>query len=98
MEMNATNTFVAMHLTQNMPLLTEPGWRSGRAVVYSHGAPNGAFPKPNSTENSEELRTGAQDLGNECFAPHIPRFGRFPPSAALRLIQEATGMTSRHEQ
>src|ERR1035441_2810943 len=28
----------------------------------------------------------------------MPRFGRFPPLAALRLIHEAAGMTSRREK
>jgi hypothetical protein len=53
--------------------------------------------KPNSTENSAKLETGAQDPGKERITPQIPRFGRFPPSATLRFIQEAAGMTSRRE-
>jgi hypothetical protein len=57
-----------------------------------------AHTKPNPTENSAKLETGAQDPGKECITLQIPRFGRFPPSAALRLIHEAAGMTSRREQ
>ena len=45
--MSPPNTVVATHYTRNMPLLTELGWCSG-GVCYNHGAPNGAFPKPNS--------------------------------------------------
>jgi hypothetical protein len=35
----------------SMPLLTELG-RSKDGLRYRHGAPNGAFPKPESTEAS----------------------------------------------
>ena len=33
MEMNATNTAVTTHLTLNMPLLTELGWRAGARLL-----------------------------------------------------------------
>ena len=38
----------------SMPLLTELGWHSGAGFIYKYGAPNGAFPRPNSTESSAE--------------------------------------------
>jgi hypothetical protein len=38
-------------------------------VFYNPGAPNGAFPKPNSTENTEEAESDAQHLGIESFTP-----------------------------
>jgi hypothetical protein len=64
-------------------------------VFYNHGAPNGAFPTPNSTENSAKSTTHTQRPGNECFAPGITGHGRFPPSASLLLSQEAAAMTCR---
>jgi hypothetical protein len=67
-------------------------------VLYNPGAPNGAFTAPNSTENSEKAKTDAQDFGNQRLAPQTPRFGRFPPTATLRLIHEAAGMTSRRQK
>jgi hypothetical protein len=67
-------------------------------AFYNQGALNGAFPKPNSTENSDKVKTDAQNPGNERFTPQIPRLGRFSPSAALRPIQETAGMTSGREQ
>ena len=65
-------------------------------VFYNHGAPNGAFPKPNSNENSEEVKTYAQDPGNERTTSKHPRFGRFPPSATNSFFTASTRCPRRN--
>jgi hypothetical protein len=59
----ATQEFTAL---VSMPLLTElVSAKDG--FCYRHGAPNGAVPKPNSAESSEEPIPGTESAAIHAF-------------------------------
>jgi hypothetical protein len=68
-------------------------------VFYKHGAPNGAFPQPDSTENREEPRIRTQILCQSvlrvgfallrCCAPFI-----LGPSSTMRFDTDTQDLTA----